>query len=76
MKSYEKRLKAIQKIANEKTAKVVFMDYKDGKHYIDGKQVDINTIKAGVIVIDDIPCDETAKSSSAPPESLKGSDID
>lgn len=74
MKSYEKRLKAIQKIANEKTAKVVFMDYKDGKHYIDGKQVDINTIKADVIVIDDIPCDEDLAVSSAPPESLKGSE--
>lgn len=74
MKSYEKRLKAIQKIASEKTTKVVFMDYKAGKHYIDGKQVDINTIKADVIVIDDIPCDEDLAVSSAPPESLKGSE--
>ena len=40
----------------------------------DGKQVDINTIKADVIVIDDIPCDEDLAVSSAPPESLKGSE--
>lgn len=29
MKNYENRLKAIQKIANEKTAKVVFLDCKN-----------------------------------------------
>ena len=46
---------AIKKIADGKTAKVVFLDYKNGKHYLDGKQVDINTIKADVIIIDDIP---------------------
>ena len=55
MKNYENRLKAIQKIADGKTAKVVFLDYKNGKHYLDGKQVDINTVKADVIIIDDIP---------------------
>lgn len=55
MKNYENRLKAIKKIADEKTAKVVFLDYKNGKHYLDGKQVDINTVKADVIIIDDIP---------------------
>lgn len=55
MKNYENRLKAIKKIADGKTAKVVFLDYKNGKHYLDGKQVDINTVKADVIIIDDIP---------------------
>ena len=64
MKNYENRLKAIQKIADGKTAKVVFLDYKNGKHYLDGKQVDINTVKADVIIIDDIP------------ESTEGSDIE
>ena len=55
MKNYESRLRAIQKIADGKTAKVVFLDYKKGKHYLDGKQIDINTVKADVIIIDDIP---------------------
>ena len=56
MKNYESRLRAIQKIADGKTANVVFLDYKNGKHYLDGKPVDINTIKAAdVIIIDDIP---------------------
>ena len=35
MKNYENRLKAIKKIADGKTAKVVFLDYKNGKHYLD-----------------------------------------
>ena len=67
MKNYENRLKAIQKIADGKTAKVVFLDYKNGKYYQDGKEVDIDSIKATVIIIDDIP--------DTPPEFLeKGSD--
>lgn len=76
MKNYESKLRAIQKIADSKTANVIFLDYKNGKHYLDGKPVDINTIKANAIIIDDIPSDEDLAVSSAPPESLKGSDID
>lgn len=69
MKNYENRLKAIKKIADSKTAKVLILDYKDGKYYQDGKQVDISTVKADVIIIDDIP--------DTPPEFLeKGSDED
>lgn len=69
MKNYENKLRAIKKIADGKNAQVVFLDYKDGKHYMDGKQVDINTIKANAIIIDDI--------SDIPTESLeKGSDMD
>lgn len=68
MKNYDGRLKAIQKIADSKTAKVLILDYKDGKYYQDGKQVDISTVKADVIIIDDIP--------DTSPESLKGSDIE
>lgn len=68
MKNYESRLKAIQKIADSKTAKVVFLDYKDGKHYLGGKQVDINTIMADAIIIDDI--------SDSPTEIEKGSEKD
>lgn len=76
MKNYESKLRAIQKIADSKTANVVFLDFRNGKYYQGGKQVDINTVKANVIIIDDIPSDEDLAVSSAPPESLKGSDID
>lgn len=68
MKNYENRLKAIQRIADAKSAKIAFLDFKGGKYYQDGKQVDINTIKANVIIVDDIP--------DSPPEFLeKGDDM-
>ncbi len=67
MKNYESRLRVIQKIADGKTAKVVIVDFRNGKHYLDGKPVDIDSIKADVIIIDNIP--------DTPPESLKGGDI-
>lgn len=68
MKNYENRLKAIQRIADAKSAKIAFLDYKNGKYYQDGKPVDISTIKANVIIIDDIP--------DSPTEFLeKGSDM-
>lgn len=76
MKNYESKLRAIQKIADSKTANVVFLDFRNGKYYQGGKQVDINTVKANAIIIDDIPSDEDLAVSSAPLESLKGSDID
>mgnify|MGYP000270383437 CR=1 FL=1 len=63
MKNYENRLKAIQKVADGKTAKVVFLDYKNGKYYQDGKEVDINTVKASAIIVDNIP--------DTPPEFLE-----
>lgn len=69
MKNYENKLRAIKKIADSKTAKVLILDYKDGKYFLDGKQVDISTVKADAIIIDNIP--------DTPPEFLeKGSDID
>lgn len=69
MKNYENRLKAIQRIADAKSAKIAFLDYRNGKYYQDGKEIDINTIRANVIIVDDIP--------DSPPEFLeKGSDID
>lgn len=68
MKNYENRLKAIEKIADGKTAKVAFLDYKNGKYYQDGKEIDISTIRANVIIVDDIP--------DSPPEFLeKGDDM-
>ena len=69
MKNYDGRLKAIKKIADAKTAKVVIVDYKDGKYFLDGKQVDISTVKADAIIVDNIP--------DTPPEFLeKGSEED
>ena len=76
MKNYDGRLKAIQKIADSKTAKVLILDYKDGKYYQGGKEVDISTVKANAIIIDDIPCDEDLSVPPAPPEFLeKGEDM-
>ena len=74
MKNYESRLKTIQRIADAKSAKIAFLDFKNGKYYLDGKPVDISTIQANVVIVDDIPCDENLAVSSAPPESLKGSE--
>lgn len=74
MKNYESRLRAIQKIADAKTANVAIIDYKNGRHYLDGKEIDINTIRADVIIIDDIPSDEDSTIPPSPPESLKGSE--
>lgn len=69
MKNYENRLKAIRRIADAKSAKIAFLDYRNGKYYQDGKQVDINAIKANVIIIDDIP--------DSPPKFLeKGGDAE
>ena len=71
MRNYDGRLKAIKKIADAKTAKVVIVDFRNGKYFLDGKQVDIDSIKANVIIIDDIPCDEDLSVPPAPPEFLE-----
>ena len=55
MKDYESKLRAIEKIADSKTAKVLILDFRNGKYYQGGKEVDISTVKANVIIIDDIP---------------------
>lgn len=69
MKNYESKLRAIERLADSKTAKVVILDYKDGKYFLDGKRVDIDSIKADAIIIDNIP--------DTPPEFLeKGSEED
>lgn len=68
MKNYENRLEAIKRLADSKTAKVAFLDFRNGKYYQDGKEVDIDSIRANAIIIDDIP--------DTPPEFLeKGSDM-
>ena len=76
MKNFENRLRAIEKIADSKTAKVVIVDFRNGKYFLDGKQVDIDSINADAIIIDDIPCDEDLSVPPTPPEFLeKGSDM-
>ena len=76
MKNFENRLRAIKKIADGKTARVAFLDFRNGKYYKSGTdiEVDISTVKADAIIIDDI-CDEDLSVPPAPPESLKGSDM-
>ena len=54
----------------------MILDFRNGKYFLDGKQVDIDSIKADAIIVDNIPSDEDLAVSSAPPESLKGSDMD
>lgn len=66
MKNYESKLRAIEKIADSKTEKVVIVDFRNGKYFLGGKEVDIDSIRADVIIIDNIP--------DTPPESLKGSE--
>lgn len=58
MRNYEKRLEAIQRIANSKTAKVVSLDFRNGQYFLDGRAVDIQNIRADVLIIDDIPDEE------------------
>lgn len=58
MRNYEKRLEAIQRIANSKTAKVVFLDFRNGQYFLDGRAVDIQNIRASAIIIDDIEMKE------------------
>ncbi len=45
MKNYENRLKAIKKIADAKSAKVVFLDYKNGKYYQTEKKLILALLK-------------------------------
>ena len=58
MRNYEKRLEAIQRIANSKTAKIFFLDFRNGQYFLDGRAVDIEHIRADVLIIDDIEMKE------------------
>ena len=64
MRNYEKRLEAIQRIANSKTAKVVFLDFRNGQYFLNEKAVDIEHIRADVLIIDDIEMKEGEKDAS------------
>ena len=65
MRNYEKRLEAIQRIANSKTAKVVFLDFRNGQYFLDGRAVDIQNLRASAIIIDDIPDEGGEKEKDA-----------
>lgn len=58
MRNYEKRLQAIKRIADSKTAKIVFLDFRNGQYFLDGRAVDIQNIRASAIIIDDIEMKE------------------
>ena len=55
MRNYKKHLDALKKVINSKTAKVIFLDFKDGQYFLNEKAVDIEHIRADVIIIDDVP---------------------
>ena len=58
MRNYKNRLDALKKVINSRTAKVVFVDFKDGQYFHKGKKVDITKLNADVLIIDDIPDEE------------------
>lgn len=65
MKNYESKLRAIKKIADSKTAKVLILDFRNGKYYQGEKEVDIDNIRADAIIVDNIPDSDTPP---APPD--------
>ena len=67
MKNYENKLRAIKRLADGKSAKVLILDFRNGKYYKSGTdiEVDIDSIKADAVIIDDIPDSDTPP---APPD--------
>lgn len=55
MRNYKNRLDALKKAINSKTAKVVFLDFRNGQYFLNGQAVDIEHIRADVLIIDDVP---------------------
>lgn len=76
MKNYHNRLRYLQNEVSKRIPQLQILDFRNGKYYKSDVEVDIENIQSGILIIDDIPCDEDLAVSSAPPESLKGSDID
>lgn len=78
MKNYHNRLRYLQNEVSKRVPQLQILDFRNGKYYKlnTDVEVDIENIQSGILIIDDIPCDEDLAVSSAPPESLKGSDID
>ena len=58
LRNYKNRLDALKKVINSKTAKVVFLDFRNGQYFLDGRAVDIEHIRADVLIIDDIEMKE------------------
>ena len=60
MRNYKKHLDALKKVINSKTAKVIFLYFKDGQYFRKGKKIDITKLNSDVLIVDDIP-DEPEK---------------
>lgn len=58
MRNYKKHLDALKKAIGSKVARVIFVDFKDGQYFHNGKKVDIQNIRASAIIIDDIEMKE------------------
>lgn len=78
MKNYHNRLRYLQNEVSKRVPQLQILDFRNGKYYKSNTDVEVNieNIQSGILIIDDIPCDEDLAVSSALPESLKGSDID
>lgn len=78
MKNYENRLRYLQNEVSKRVPQLQILDFRNGKYYESNTdiEVDIENIQSGILIIDNIPSDEALAVSSAPPESLKGSDIE
>lgn len=79
MKSYENRLRYLQNEVSKRVPQLQILDFRNGKYYKSNTdiEVDIENIQSGILIIDDIPCDEDLSVPPAPPEFLeKGDDIE
>ena len=78
MKNFENRLRYLQNEVSKRVPQLQILDFRNGKYYKSNTdiEVDIENIQSGILIIDDIPSDEDLSVPPAPPESLKGSDID
>ena len=77
MKSYENRLRYLQNEVSKRVPQLQILDFRNGKYYKSNTdiEVDIENIQSGILIIDDIPCDEDLSVPPTPPEFLeKGSD--
>lgn len=77
-KNYHNRLRYLQNEVSKRVPQLQILDFRNGKYYKSNTdvEVDIENIQSGILIIDDIPCDEDLAVSSAPPESLKRGEED
>ena len=73
MKNYYNRLRYLQNEVSKRVPQLQILDFRNGKYYKSNTdvEVDIENIQSGILIIDDIPCDEDLAVSSAPPEFLE-----